>query len=226
MGKHMGTLKRENLSDKLVDIISRQIIHNELKSGDAVNETQISKEWGISRSPVRDALHTLEQLRLVERSANGRYQISDFSVDSILHYYDTANILFQYAFSKAAENATGNDLRTLSRATEKIEKSAQEKDFDVYLEGVMEFAQVILRTSGNPVVEKITLELMPTAQRLQWLSITHSPDRLNVLAGHVRRSLDNILAKNSQAAAVDFARFALIHKENAIECVEAWEKRP
>ncbi len=222
----MGTLKRENLSDKLVDIISRQIIHNELKSGDAVNETQISKEWGISRSPVRDALHALEQLRLVERSVSGRYQVSDFSVDSILHYYDTITILFQYAFSKAAGNATRKDLCTLSQATEKIEKSAREKDFDVYLEGVMAFAQVILSTSGNPVVEKIALELMPSAQRLQWLSITHSPDRLDELAGHVRCSLNNILEKNSQAAAADFARFALIHKENAIKYLEAREEKP
>ena len=216
----MGTLKRENLSDKLTDIISRQIIHNELKSGETINETQISKDWGISRSPVRDALHMLEQQRLIERTVNGRYQVSEFSIDSIIHYYDAINILFQYTFSKAAENATKEDLRSLSRATDKIEKSAREKDFDVYLEGVVEFAQVILRTSGNPVVEKIVLELMPTAERLQWLSITHSPDRLDEIAGHVKQSFTNILKKNPREAANDFSRFALIHKENAIKHLE------
>ena len=67
-------LKRENLSDKLADIIATKIIHNELQQGEMIYETQISKEWGVSRSPVRDALHMLEQKRLVERAPKGSYR--------------------------------------------------------------------------------------------------------------------------------------------------------
>jgi GntR family transcriptional regulator of gluconate operon len=61
-------LKRENISDKLADAIGKKIIHNELKSGEIITEAQISKEWNISRSPVRDALHILKNKWLLEKS--------------------------------------------------------------------------------------------------------------------------------------------------------------
>ena len=93
-------LKRENLSDKLADIIGKKIIRNELKSGEIIYETQIAKEWGVSRSPVRDALRMLEQNRLVERTTKGSYRVAEMSPEFIQNFFETVNILFQYAFAK------------------------------------------------------------------------------------------------------------------------------
>ena len=94
----MELLKREHISDQLVEIIGNQIIRNELKPGVSIYETGLSKAYGISRSPVRDALHTLRQVRLVERNERGNYQVTVLTPAVIENLYDTVNILFSMRF--------------------------------------------------------------------------------------------------------------------------------
>ncbi|MBI5589401.1 MAG: GntR family transcriptional regulator [Deltaproteobacteria bacterium] len=214
-------LIKENLSDKLAGIIGTKIIHNELKSGEIIYETQIAKEWGVSRSPVRDALRMLEQNRLVERDSRGNYRVTQFSPASIQNYYETIDILFQYAFAKAAKNANKDILNILKNALEKMENSLKETDIELYLEGVFQFARVILKTSGNPIVEQMAITLMPNAQRVQWTSLTHNPENLKEVIWYVRQSYENITNKNPLEAAKNFSAFALIHVKAATDSLEA-----
>ncbi|MFZ1983129.1 MAG: GntR family transcriptional regulator [Desulfatitalea sp.] len=214
-------LEKENLSDKLAGIIGKKIVHNELKSGEIIYETQIAKEWGVSRSPVRDALRMLERNRLVERAPKGSYRVTEFTPASIQNYHETADILFQYAFSKAAQNADKEILSTLKDALKKMENSLKETDIELYLEAVFQFARTILKASANPIVEQIALELMPTAQRVQWASLTHKPENHKEVICHVRRSYESIASGNPLEAAKTFAAFSLIHIKAATASLEA-----
>jgi DNA-binding GntR family transcriptional regulator len=206
-------LKKENLSDKLAHIMGRKIIQNEMKSGEIIYETQIAKEWGISRSPVRDALHMLEQKRLVERTVKGSYQVTEMSASFIESFYETIDVLFQYAFAKTAEKAEKGDLHTLENAMKKIKKSVKSNDIEMYMQGMLKFAYTILKTSGNPIVEKMAMELMPNAERIQWLSMVYRPDQMDTVANYVKESYHCIAGKNPQGAAKAFANFAATHIE-------------
>ena len=75
-----------------------------------IYETQISKELGVSRSPVRDAMRMLEQIWLVDRTLKGSYQVTELSIHRIQHLGETANVIYQFVFSKAAEKITPMDL--------------------------------------------------------------------------------------------------------------------
>lgn len=216
----MASLKRENISEKLVQIIGNQIIRNELKPGEAIFETQLSKEYGISRSPVRDALHTLEQFQLVERSQRGHYRVTVLSTARIENLYDTANIVFQYAFSKAAERAVSEDLQTMRQCLDALEKSIEGKNFDLYLKNVTRLAKKVLNAAGNPIVEKIALELMPNAERIQWSSITYLPDQLQKAVSHLKKSYGMVAARKPEEAAKAFEDFAYTHKALVLKIIE------
>jgi len=217
----MERLARNNLSDQLAQILGNQIIRNELKSGDMIYETKISKEWGVSRSPVRDALHMLEQNRLLERTASGSYKVTELSEDYILNFYDTVTIIYQYVFARAAENATQTEIRALKKALEKIEKSLETKDYEIYLEGFTDYGRTILAAARNPIVEKIAMELMPSAQRIQYSTLTIFPDYFETMVDLIRDSYQHIVDRNPGAAARDFSDFAealkKIHLEHIIE---------
>ena len=216
----MEQLARNNLSDQIFDIMSRQIIRNQLKPGETIYETEISKEWGVSRSPVRDALRMREQIRLVERTPKGSYQVADLSIAFIQHFYETVTVLYQYAFAKTAEKATADDIRSLSKVMAILEKSVEKKDFDMYLAGVTQIGQIALRVAANPIVERMALELMPTAERIQWASITFLPDNLQVVVGHIRQGLESIVNRQPEAAAKAFDDFAATHKAISINSIE------
>ena len=214
-------LAKENLSDKLVIIIKNQIIHNELKSGQIIQETKISKEWGVSRSPVRDALRTLEQQRLIERTPSGSYRVSELSVDYIMHFYDTINIMSQYGITKAIEKAKKEDIRLFEAIIEKIEKSLEEKNVDMNIQGTIEFGRAILKVAGNQIVEKILIELMPNAERIHYASITHLPDNLEIIVNYMKKCYRNILKKDVNKAVKAFADFIVVHKKMALEGIAA-----
>jgi len=215
----MESIARNNLSDQIFSMISNRIIRNEYKPGEIIYETQISKDLGVSRSPVRDALHMLEQIRLVDRTPKGSYQVTGLSVDFISNFYEAVNLVYRYAFAKTAENATHEELYRLSEAMKKMEKSLDEKDYNMYLTGVTEIAHIVLSVTRNPIVERIALELMPNAERIQWASITYQPDQMKNVVSHIRRGYEHILKKKSELAANAFTDFAYAHKEVAIKSI-------
>jgi DNA-binding GntR family transcriptional regulator len=215
----MGPIARNNLSDQIFSMISNRIVRSELKPGETIYETQISKDLGVSRSPVRDALHMLEQIRLVDRTPKGSYQVTGLSVDFINNFYEAVNIVYRYAFAKTAENATPDDLGRLSDGLKKMEKSLDDKDYNLYLAGVTEIAHVVLSIARNPIVERIALELMPNAERIQWASINYQADQMKTVVSHIRRGYEHILKKNPDLAANAFSDFAYAHKDVAIKSI-------
>jgi DNA-binding GntR family transcriptional regulator len=215
----MGPLARSSLSDQIFSMISNRIIRSEYQPGETIYETQISKDLGVSRSPVRDALHMLEQIRLVDRTPKGSYQVTGLSVDFINNFYEAVNIVYRYAFAKTAERATPEELSRLSDAMKKTEESLDKKDYNMYLAGISEIANVVLSITRNPIIERIALELMPNAERIQWASITFQADQMKNVVSHIRRGYEHILKRNADLAANSFSEFAYAHKEVAIKSI-------
>ncbi len=218
-------LQRENLSDKLADVIGKKIIHNELKSGEIIVETQISKEWGISRSPVRDALHILKQKGLVEKAPKGMYMIPVLTSDYIENCYDAINMFFQYSFSRATKKITENDIEFLLSLVEKIEKSVGYDDFDIYLEGVSSFGYKILQIAQNPIIGKSARDLMPTAERIQFAAYEIEPSYMEKSIKYIKASHEHLLTRAPKKAADSFKNFANTSKSVLLDHFKDEEKR-
>jgi len=54
------------LGDQVADIIAQAIMDNELEGGQKLIEAEIQKQFGVSRSPIREAFRTLEKKGLVD----------------------------------------------------------------------------------------------------------------------------------------------------------------
>jgi len=218
-------LARNNLSDQIFHLIGKKIVHNDLKPGELIFETKISKELGVSRSPVRDALRMLEQIWLVERTPKGSYQVTALSLDRIQHLYETAIVIYSFVFSKAAENVTPDDFAELEKLMTKMEDSIDGNDFELYITNVTKMAHKILKIAGNPMIERIATELMPTAERVQLTSITYLPDQLKTVVTHLRRGYENIIKQNPEEAAKAFKDFCTAHIEVVIDSLNQSHKQ-
>jgi DNA-binding GntR family transcriptional regulator len=206
-------LSKNNLSDQVFHLIGNKIVHNELKPGELIFETKISKELGISRSPVRDALRMLEQIWLVDRTPKGSYQVTELSIEKIQHLYETAIVIYQFVFAKAAEKVTPDDITELEKLMTSVESSIDGNDFERYITNVTKMAHKVLKIAGNPMIERIAAELMPTAERIQWASITSLPDQLKKVVTQLRQGYENIINQNPEEAAQAFNDFCSAHIE-------------
>ncbi|VFQ44859.1 GntR family transcriptional regulator [Desulfoluna butyratoxydans] len=62
----METEKPENLSDRIATYLTEKIVRLDLPPGEWVREQAIAGEFGVSRSPIREAIRILEKRGLVE----------------------------------------------------------------------------------------------------------------------------------------------------------------
>ncbi len=216
----MAILKRENLSDKLADIYGQKIIHNELKSGDTIRETQIAKEWEVSRSPVRDALHLLEKAKLVVKDKRGSYRVLELTADYIESFYDAFNMLYQYSFAKAAENMTPKNYKIILSMAKKMEKAAEKDDFKGYVESATVFGKTILESADNPIINGIALELMPTAHRIMYAAISIDPSHVKKACVFMRSGCEHIKSKEPEKAAEDFKHFSAASRNSLIKHIQ------
>ncbi len=221
----MKRLKRENLSDKLADIYGKKIIHNELKSGDIIMEAQISNEWGVSRSPVRDALHILEKKKLVERHKSGSYKVPELNIDYIDHIFDAITMICIYSFPKTVKKMTEDQFDYLASLNREIVRSGENRDFDTYIKNFTDFGHTFLLIADNPVIEQIAIELAPTGQRIQYAAIQMSPAILEEGCIHIPKLLECIQQKDSRKYAATLKKFFKVSRNAFITCLGADKKR-
>src|SRR5439155_19642518 len=58
-------LKLKTLNATVVDLLSELIFSGQIGAGERVNESELVRQLEISRSPIREALHTLEEQGIV-----------------------------------------------------------------------------------------------------------------------------------------------------------------
>ncbi len=60
------TIERQNLAEQVYSYIKRLILSGELKGGENIFEDKIAEQFGISRTPVREAFRRLDEYGLLE----------------------------------------------------------------------------------------------------------------------------------------------------------------
>lgn len=66
----MEKIKNISLADRVYQELESQILSFKLKSGDTIPEVNLAKQFGVSRTPIREAIHRLAEYGLVELVPN------------------------------------------------------------------------------------------------------------------------------------------------------------
>jgi len=94
------------LPDQIAQHLAEKIIHLEIKPGERLMEVRIAREFGVSRSPVREALHILNKQFLVEFLPRRGAIVSGFSVKFIENLYDVLKALYILLAQKGIQYTT------------------------------------------------------------------------------------------------------------------------
>jgi len=105
-----GSLRATVLND-----LEQAIINGEYKSGDSLSELMLSQKYGVSRTPVREALRQLELEGLVQLVPNKGATVIGVSEKDIDDIYAVRIRIEGLAARLCAENATEEELQALER---------------------------------------------------------------------------------------------------------------
>ncbi|WP_276909774.1 GntR family transcriptional regulator [Corynebacterium riegelii] len=129
-----------------------------LLPGTQLKEVQLANRFGVSRTPVRDALSRLEDLGLAERVNRG-LEVRGLDPEQVIQVYDMRILLEVEASGQAAQNRNLNDILTLEALLERDRSLEKPTDAEL-IQTNLEFHRAVWKASQNPVLIDLLERLM------------------------------------------------------------------
>ncbi|MBO5316607.1 MAG: GntR family transcriptional regulator [Clostridia bacterium] len=194
--------------------LEEEILNGELKKGESLTENSLSSRLGVSRTPIRAALHHLAEEGLVKIEANRGVTVVGVSETDLVDIYTIRMRLEGLASRAAASNISEEDLSDLRDSVELSEFYIRKRDAEHLKELDTRFHEIIYRASSNPRLDKILSELHRNIRVYRKLSLSVS-DRLEKSVEEHREILSAIESGNAEEA----DRLMTSHISSALDSV-------
>ncbi len=143
--------KSSTLADSVFDQLRTAIVKGELAPGSKVNEPQLSKQYGISRGPLREAIRRLEGCKLVEIKPNTGAKVVSLSKEQAIEIYEIRESLEGLSCRLAANRMSAEQCQLLRQLLARHEHQIELENHRLYYqqEGDLDFHYLIVQFSGN-----------------------------------------------------------------------------
>lgn len=176
------------LPEELASVLEDEIIRGRLPATMRLTEEDVASRYGISRSPVREALRLLERDGLVQRSARRGIWVSPVSVRDFDNVYSVRIPLEALAAEQAASSRNTALKARLSEALDGMRKAAAAGNVDAFFLSDVQGSEVIYQLADNPVLSRLLAGLNKQALRYRYLAyardsaiVTRSMDESTVI---------------------------------------------
>ena len=159
MGKEQNDKTVGGLSSRVYHQIRAEIIRGALVPGESVTEMGLAKDCGVSRTPVREALHQLELEGLVELIPNKGAVILGISPEDICDIYQMRAMLEGSAAERAAQKATGEEIRKLTEILDLTDFYISRQNMQQLQAMDGQFHQLIYEMSGSRMLKRVLTDL-------------------------------------------------------------------
>lgn len=219
----LSQIQPVNLRDQVVRQIRTAIIEGRLKPNDHIIEADLTRQLGVSRTPVREALILLEQDGLVVSYPHRGSFVRTFTPQDVRSIYSMRTNLENFAGELIIEQLTPSDYQQLDNLIESQRIAITAGDFRQVRAIDMSFHQFIVNRSGHnllirnwqQIVAQIAAVLYIRAEVItdydEYLAIR---DHSLIVDAYRKRDIDLLRAVNRK-----------INERVAGECVYAIESR-
>jgi DNA-binding GntR family transcriptional regulator len=122
---------RNSLGQDVFEYLKNAIIDQTIEPGARLVESKMAKMLGISRTPLREALHKLALGGWIERLHSGGFQVVTLTREDVEQTYGIRSVLEGYAAKLATEKFQDKDLIPLEKNIEEYDKClASKKNWD------------------------------------------------------------------------------------------------
>jgi DNA-binding GntR family transcriptional regulator len=218
-------------ADDIALVIEEAIVSGELEAGTVLRQEQLSERFGVSRTPIREALRRLAALGLVSFVPNRGVRVRTISRDELHEAFMVRAELESLATELAARKMTDESLAELDAAAKRFSRLTQELRsrepgeerrtvMGDWVRANHAFHDVIYRVSEAPLIE----ELAKSARRnfsgpAVWAPGDHSIDGLYLRNDEQHKAIRSALAAGSPAGARQLAREHVLSSFEMLETI-------
>ncbi len=176
----MDLLIREhlNLSDRIFEIIEKQILSGAIKPGERLVETELAVSLGTSKSPVREALKKLEGEGIVNLIPRKGYFVRDIDRKSIEDFVDIMIVIEPAIARYALKQKNEAVCKEIDEILSEMKRTLKKKDYESYVALNDRFHGLFVELTENEWFLKFFNTLHKQADMLRSLSL-HTRDRFS-----------------------------------------------
>jgi DNA-binding GntR family transcriptional regulator len=193
--------KHRTLRTFVVEELTRSILSGEIPPGARLNETELAERFGLSRSPIREALRQLEQSGLIINQPNSMTLVAPLSYDEFEQLYQIRSALEPLIVRYAVLNATDEDIQDLRRMLDGMSEVLENDRLPELAALDVRFHSAVLNCAHRPRIAAVLSQILQQSRR--YIAITNQalslPSWKQIVYEH-RRVYDYIAARDPQAA--------------------------
>jgi DNA-binding GntR family transcriptional regulator len=161
---------RIQANNGIYEILKKRIIEMEYTPGQAIAEKELIEEFGVSRTPIREALLRLSQIGLIEMVPRVGTFVSQIDLMMVRHAYEVKTNLEGLAAELSSQRATQEEIAELFEIISRFDGYDIVEDYKSCIQDDQRFHQIVRHASRNPILIDTLEELnIKTARFLQYI---------------------------------------------------------
>jgi DNA-binding GntR family transcriptional regulator len=192
----IGAIHTGSLREQVVRALEAALVVGELKPGETYSAPALGQRFGVSATPVREAMLDLAKDGLVEVVRNKGFRVVDMSEADLDQISDIRFLLEVPSAAKVALSITSAQIDELAGIADEIVAAARDGDLIGYLDADRRFHVALISTLDNPRLTDI-VDRLRRQTRLYGLNDLVQAGRLDSSAQEHR---DNVEALRSGSA--------------------------
>jgi DNA-binding GntR family transcriptional regulator len=190
--------RRSSYRERVGDALRAALIAGELRPGEVYSAPALAARFGVSATPVREALLDLVKEGLVDAVPNKGFRVTAVSERQLDEYTHVRALIEVPTVAELARTAAPAALRALRPAARAIVTAAAAGDLIAYVEADTRFHLDLLTLAGNAHLVEVVRDLRGRS-RLYGLTALAEAGRLRASAEEHLELLDALLERDETA---------------------------
>ena len=197
------SLSPRALYEEVAELLRQRIFQRELEPGSWIDELKIAEAYGISRTPLREALKVLAAEGLVTMKVRRGAYVTEVSEEDLTNVYHLLSLLESDAAGVVATKATGAELAELQALHQELEAAAApgKANTDQFFTINERFHMRLLEIANNRWRDQMVADLRKVMKLNRHNSLLKSGRIDESLAEH-RAIMAALTSRNSEATAM------------------------
>ena len=178
MNIQQSITKKNTRTEILVSEIEKLIVNGSMAPGQRLDEMVLAKKYGVSRTPVREAIRALIAIGLVQNTGKQGSQVAKLSISMLIEMFELMAVLEGMCAQLAARRATKNQLFEMQKTHELLEKTFEKGTHKEFYNVNLQFHDLLYNASHTQYLAEETLRLRRRLSPYR-MRVTFQPGRMS-----------------------------------------------
>ncbi|MGY0059714.1 GntR family transcriptional regulator [Streptomyces sp. LZ34] len=149
-------VKRNTLRQQIAEALCDEVLAGRLPAGQQFTVKEMADQYGVSATPVREALLDLCAQGLLDVEEHRGFRVHEFTFEDFQHMVNARAMvvegLFRHSVEETRRTMTSQALASVRRRAEAAERASRSGDLDILIGYDLRFWREICGLVGNPYI--------------------------------------------------------------------------